>query len=123
MHHEVIPRPCKIYDWLLNLSLNHFGLHQGENIIVTTEFEVPYKHNLRHALSTHMVQRVLRWERQNRCYGRKRQGPMVEKCYYNKFLMKFYLRKRRWIQEKTREWSNSIFFPFKTAFFGYIFKK
>jgi hypothetical protein len=31
MDHEVIPRPCKICVWLLNLSSSwdHFGLHQG----------------------------------------------------------------------------------------------
>ena len=27
--HEVIPRPCKICDCLLNSSHDHFGLHQG----------------------------------------------------------------------------------------------
>ena len=26
--HEVISKPCKICDWLLNLSWDHFGLHQ-----------------------------------------------------------------------------------------------
>ena len=25
--HEVMSRPCKIWDWLLNLSQDHFGLH------------------------------------------------------------------------------------------------
>ena len=29
MDHEVIPRPCKGVDWLLNSSWDHFGLHQG----------------------------------------------------------------------------------------------
>ena len=36
---------------------------------------------------TDMIQRVLRWERQERWYGRKRQGPMARKCYFNIFLM------------------------------------
>jgi len=31
------------------------------------EFKVPKRHILRPALSTNMVQRVLRWERQKRC--------------------------------------------------------
>ena len=31
MDHEVVPRSYKIYDWLLNLSRDHFGLHQGNN--------------------------------------------------------------------------------------------
>jgi hypothetical protein len=26
---EVVPRLCKICDWLLNSSWGHFGLHQG----------------------------------------------------------------------------------------------
>jgi hypothetical protein len=30
MDHKVIPRLCKICDWLLNLSRDHFGLHQGK---------------------------------------------------------------------------------------------
>ena len=30
MDHEVVPRPCKICDWLLNLSWDYFGLHQGQ---------------------------------------------------------------------------------------------
>jgi hypothetical protein len=44
MDHEVIPRPCKICDWLLNSSRDHFGVHQGKNIKVTMEFEVPKTH-------------------------------------------------------------------------------
>jgi hypothetical protein len=30
MDHEVVPRPCKICDWSLNLSWDHFGLYQGQ---------------------------------------------------------------------------------------------
>ena len=41
MDHEVVPRPYKICDWLLNSSRDHFGLHQGENVKVTMEFENP----------------------------------------------------------------------------------
>ena len=32
-----------------------------------------------------MVQRVLRWERQERWYDRKMQGPMAKKWYFNIF--------------------------------------
>ena len=32
MDHVVVPRPCKIYDCLLNLSWDHFNLHQGKKI-------------------------------------------------------------------------------------------
>ena len=34
MDHEDVPRPCKIYDWLLNSSRNYFILHKGQNIKV-----------------------------------------------------------------------------------------
>ena len=79
MGHEGVPRLCRICDWLLNLSQDHFGLYQGEKVRVTMKFEVH-----RDTLSTTMVQRVLLWVRQNRCFGRKRQGSMVEKYCYNK---------------------------------------
>ena len=71
MDHEVVPRPCNICDWLLNLLWDHFGLHQGKNIRVIMEFKVPKRHILRPTLSINMVQRVLRWERQN--------GALIEK--------------------------------------------
>ena len=35
MDHEVIPRPCKISDGLLNLSRDHFGLYQGKHVGMT----------------------------------------------------------------------------------------
>ena len=69
MDHEVIPRPCSTGDWLLNLSQDHFGLHQGTNDKVTMEFEVLKRPILRSTLSTDMVQRVLWWERQKRYVG------------------------------------------------------
>ena len=75
MDHKVIPRPCKNFDWLLNSSWDHFGLHQGKNVKVTMEFEVPKRHILRPTLSTDMVQQILQWERQKRCSHRKRRGP------------------------------------------------
>ena len=53
------------------------------------EFEVPETHILRPTLFTDMVQRVLRWERQKRCSGTKRQGPIAKKYFYNRILMKF----------------------------------
>ena len=63
MDHEVVPWPCKICDWLLNSSWDHFGLHQGRNVRVTMEVEVLKRHNLRPTVSSGMVQRVLQWER------------------------------------------------------------
>ena len=64
MHHEVIPRPSRICDWLLNSSWDHFGLYQENNVREIVEVEVFKKHILRPTLSTNMVQQVLRWERQ-----------------------------------------------------------
>ena len=63
MDHEVVPRPCRICDWLSNWSQDHFGLHQGKKVKVAMEFEVPKRHIVRPTLSTNMVQRILRWER------------------------------------------------------------
>jgi hypothetical protein len=71
MDHEVVARPYKICDWLLNSSRDYFSLRQGRNVGVTMEFEVPKRHILWPTLSTDMVQRVLRWERQNKSCGRK----------------------------------------------------
>jgi hypothetical protein len=79
MDHEVVPRPCKICDWLLNSSRDHFGLQQGNNVRVTMEFEVPKRHILRPRLSTNMVQWIFPWERQKRRSHRKRHGPMAKK--------------------------------------------
>jgi hypothetical protein len=56
MDHEVVPRLYKIYDWLLNSSYDHYGLHQGENVRVTMKFEVPKRHILRLTLFSNMVQ-------------------------------------------------------------------
>ena len=77
--HEVVPKPCKIYDWMSNLSWDDFGLHQGKKVRATMEFEAPKRHILKPTLSVDMVQHVLQWERQNRCssINKKRQGPMA----------------------------------------------
>ena len=104
MDHEVVPRPCKIYDWLLNSSQDYFGLHQGKNVRVIMKFEVPKRHVLR-PIHWHGPMGFAVGEAK-RCSSRKRRGPIVEKCCYNASLMKFCLGKRKWRQEKTREWSN-----------------
>jgi hypothetical protein len=57
MDREVVPRPCKIRDWLLNSYWDHFGLHQGKYVRATMKFEVSILHILRVALSTDMVPR------------------------------------------------------------------
>ena len=95
-----------------------------EDIKTTNMLLSSKRHILRPTLSTDMVQWVLQWERQKRCSSRKRQQPMTTKWCYYKFSMKYFLGKRRWRQDKTREWSNLILFSFlfKTATFGHILK-
>jgi hypothetical protein len=69
--HEVVPKPCKICDWMLNSSHYHFGLTPREKKCQSDHgFRGPQSHILRPTLSTDMVQRVLPWERQTRCCGR-----------------------------------------------------
>ena len=51
------------------------------------KFEVSKRQILKPTLSIDMVQWVLWWERQKSCSSiKKRQGPMVEKCFYKFFL-------------------------------------
>ena len=103
MDHEVVPRPCKICDWLLNLSRDHFGLHQGKKCQSDHGVWDPQKTKfLRPTLSTYMVQRVLWWERQKRCSSTTRRGPMA-----NGVIVKFW-----WFfwELNTRELSNLIIF-------------
>ena len=127
MDRTVVPRLCKICDWLLNSSRGHFSLRQGRIVRVIVEFEVSKRHVLRPMLSIDMVQWVLQWEKQKRCSSRKRQGPMTKRCCYNRFFNEVFLwGKRRWGQEKTREWLDLIFsfsFSPKTTFLGAYIKK
>ena len=74
MDHEVIPRPYKVCDRLLNSSWDHFVLHQRKNVKVMLEFEVLKRHVVRLTLSTVMVQHILWLERQERRSDRIRQG-------------------------------------------------
>ena len=41
-------------------------------------------------LSTNMVQWVMQWERQKKYSGRKKQGSIIEKYRYDKFLRNFF---------------------------------
>jgi hypothetical protein len=104
MDYEVVPMPCKIRDWLLNSSWDHFGLHQGKNVIVTMEFEVPKRHILRPTLSTDTVQRILRWERQKGWSSRRKAGGPWQT---NVVMIMNFLGEEKM---NTREWSNLIYF-------------
>ena len=118
MVHEVLPRPCKICDWLLNSSRDHFCSHQGENVRVTMEFEVPKRHILRPTLSTDMIQWVLRWERQKGVVVENRHMLVGKKCCYYIFLMKSLFGRRKWRQENGQTW----IFPWNCPFWTYIKK-
>ena len=72
MDHEVVPRPYKIYVWLLNLSRDHLCLHQGENVKVTMGFKDPKSRILKPILFIDIVQRILWWERQKGCSSKKK---------------------------------------------------
>jgi hypothetical protein len=65
--------------------------------------------------------KVLRWERQKKCFGRKRQGRIAHKHLHNKSSMNFlFMGKGRWRQENDRTWIFSS--SSKTTLFGHIFK-
>ena len=106
-------------DWLLNSSWDHLGLHQGKMVRGTMEFELPKRHISRPTLSSNMVQRVLLRERQKRCSSRKRQGPMAEKCCYNKILMNFFWRRED--EDKRRQVNGQTCFFFFFSFQNYPF--
>jgi hypothetical protein len=67
-------------------------------------------------LSTNMIQRVLRWERQKRCSSRKRQGPVIEKCCYNKLLTNFFGEETMKTREDNRMVKLDFFSPSKLPF-------
>ena len=120
MDHEVVPRSCKICDWLLNSSWNHFGLGSR----VTMKFEVPKRHVLRPTSSTYMIQRVLWWERQKKCSSRKRQKPMAKKHGHNKIQWNLYGEREdedKGRRENGQTWKNLSFQNY--AFQTYISKK
>ena len=122
MDHEVLPRPCKICDWLLNLSWDYFDLHWGKLVRVTMKFEVPKRHILRPTLSTDMVQQICGGEAK-RCSSSRGHGSMANDSCYNHFFGEIKCR-----QEKTRELPifRGFFLllppPPQMPIFGYIFK-
>ena len=79
---------------------------------------------LRLTLFTDMVQRVLRWEGEKRCYGRKKQGPMAKKRCYNKYLLFFYWKKVKRSEDKRRQENGLTWIYFSTIpFLGIYMKK
>ena len=75
------------------------------------EFEVSKSHILRPTLFIDMVLWVSLWKKQNRCYGKKKMGPMVENHCYDNLLMKLFMGKRIRVREDKRM-VNLFSFPF-----------
>jgi hypothetical protein len=112
MDHEAVPRLCKICDWLLNSSQDHFGLHQGKKCQSDHEVQGPQKTYFKaYIIHGH----VLQWERQkNVLQQEKRQGPMVlEKCFYNEC---FLGEKKTKTKEDKRMVKPNFFFSSKLPF-------
>ena len=93
-----------------------------KDVRVTMEFEVPTRYFLRPTLSTDMVQQILWWERQKRCYGRKRQGPMAKKCCHSNSLIETFFGKEKTKTTEDKRMIKLEFF-FKTVlFWAYVNK-
>ena len=107
--------------WTMKSSHDHFGLHQGNKSHNDHGVRGPQNSFLKASLFTDMVHWVLRWERQKRCYSRKRQGSMSKKWYYNSFLMTYFLGGR---ENKDKRMVKLYFsFLFKIALFEHILKR
>jgi hypothetical protein len=91
MDHEVVPRSSKRCDWTLKSSRDNLGLHQGKNGRVTTEVEVhKFVFFKKPTLSTAMVQRVFRWDKQKRWSRKNSKGPCQKNAVLMIFLMIFF---------------------------------
>ena len=99
-------------------------IHAGSTSVYTKE-----KHQSDHEVwgppKSDMVQRVLQWERQKRCFSRKKQEPMAKKCYHNKILMEFF--RGREDEDKRQQENGQIwfilFYFFKITFLGRVLKQ
>ena len=93
MDHEVVLKPYKTCDWLLNSSQDHCGLYQGKNVRVTMESQKEIFDGLHYQVA---------WFN-GFCGGRGKIGVLVEKskglCQRNVVIMNqlvnFFLGKRR----------------------------
>ena len=113
MDHDVVPRPMHVK--YVNGCWTHPGatsvyIKEKTNVRVIMKFEVPKRHILRPTSSIDMVQRVLWWGRQKRCSCRKRQGPMPEKCCYNKFFDGIFMGEEKMKTREDKKMTSSEFF-------------
>ncbi len=122
MDHEVIPRPCKICDLVVELVPGSLRFTPRKQFHSDHGVRVPKRHILRPTLSTDMVQRVLMGERQK--------GALVETCKDPWHKMNVNIRFEwffSWEEKRTqwnrKEWSSSIFFFFQICPFWTYIKK
>ena len=85
--------PKALYNLYLaiELSLDHFGLHQEKIVKVTMECEVPKRRILRPTLSNDKVQQILQWKMRS---GKKNSGTHGKEIFYSKTLMIFFEKRR-----------------------------
>ena len=74
MDHKVVPRRSKNLWLVVELIPRPLQLTPRKHVRLTVKFQVSKRHDILRlsTLSTDMVQRLLQWERQNMCSGRKR---------------------------------------------------
>ena len=73
MDHEVVPRPYKICNWLLNSSWNHFGLHQRKKCQSDHEVWDPQK--------TYFKVYIIQWYGPTGfAVGRGKRSALIEKA-------------------------------------------
>ena len=116
--HEVAPCSSKLCDWLLNLSHDHFSLHQEKYVRVTMELEVPTRPIFNPTPSIVMMQRVLQWERQKRFSHCKCQWILTKKFHFYKRKQKKIIETRK-AEKRMRKRSNTNKIS-KIALFGHI---
>ena len=119
MDHEVVPRPFKICDWLLDSSRDHFGLHKGKMS------KWPWSSGPQ---KTYFKAYIIHWHGPtNFCSGRGKRGALVEKSrgprQRNVVKMKcqwmFFWGERENEDKKRQENDQTRFlFPFKISILG-----
>ena len=127
MDHEVVPRSCRICEWILSSSRDHFGLQQGTYFIIffcqsdrgvqalqKTYFELWYVVHWNGPIGFALgeAKEVLWWT--NYMGSWQKNVVMIN-------FEEFWMGKRRWRQEKARAWSHLDFiylFLSKLHFWG-----
>ena len=123
MDREVVPKPCKICDWMLNSSWEHFGLHQGKKMS-------RWSWSLRFPKDIFKGPHYLLTWSNKFCAGRGKRGALVDKCkgpcQKNVVIINFWWKIYLWGREyndKRREWNAQTWvFLFCFLVFWFFFK-